>query len=348
LTMLHLCYRLNRNILNLLHKNLKVELILGNTSLTQKSEQKSIDSFDSLSELASKNPAGHLRVGHLNKLKKKLDLTIAGFEKILAKNPRLINVFGNIILLHAAKNEYETALAKCDKQIEKLGGEPELLANIYNIKGGLYIARNNKDMAKKAFEKAISIYPDFLKPYYALARLYLADKDLDNAILQYQLLLDKNPKQTGPHMLLGILYNMKKEYKFSEKYYREALLIDPDLSQAANNLAYLLAEYSGNLDEALHFALKAKSENKDDPFIRDTVGWVYYKMGLYDDAIRELEFSADKIPDNVTANYHLGMAYFKKGNKKSAKEKLKKALSLDNNFFQAGEAKKVLLELNRT
>ena len=140
---------------------------------------------------------------------------------------------------------------------------------------------------------------------------------------------------------------MKKDYALSEEHYRKAISINPGLSQALNNLAYLLAEYGGDLDEALRFALKAKSKNKDDPFIRDTVGWVYYKMGLYDDAIRELEFSSEKIPDNVTANYHLGMAYYKRGDKKKAKETLTKVLSLDSNFSQSDEIRNILRELNR-
>ena len=44
--------------------------------------------------------------------------------------------------------------------------------------------------------------PNFLQPYYALARLYLIDKKEDMAILQYHKLLEKNPKQTSPHMVL--------------------------------------------------------------------------------------------------------------------------------------------------
>ena len=70
-------------------------------------------------------------------------------------------------------------------------------------------------------------------------------------------------------------------------------------------------------------------------------------MGLYDDAIRELEFSVEKIPDNVTANYHLGMSYYKRGDNKKAKEKLKKALSLDSSFSRADEANKILSKLNQ-
>jgi len=41
------------------------------------------------------------------------------------------------------------------------------------------------------------------------------------------------------------------------------------------------------------------------------------------------------------------MAYYKRGDNKKAKEKLKKALSLDSNFSRADEANKILSKLNQ-
>ena len=74
----------------------------------------------------------------------------------------------------------------------------------------------------------------------------------------------------------------------------------------------------------------------------DTLGWVYYKKGLYDSAISEFSDSLEKIPDNALVNYHLGMAFYKKGDNDSARAQLEKALSLNKNFDGAEEARKVL------
>ena len=75
------------------------------------------------------------------------------------------------------------------------------------------------------------------------------------------------------------------------------------------------------------------------------MGWVYYKKGLYDSAISEFSDSLAKIPDNPSVNYHLGLAYFKKGEHEQARTYLEKALSIDENFDGAQEAKKVLADL---
>jgi Tfp pilus assembly protein PilF len=51
------------------------------------------------------------------------------------------------------------------------------------------------------------------------------------------------------------------------------------------------------------------------------------------------------MPDNAIVNYHLGMAFYKKGDRDNARAHLEKALSLDQNFPGADEAKRVLAEM---
>ena len=121
--------------------------------------------------------------------------------------------------------------------------------------------------------------------------------------------------------------------------------INPDFAPAANNLAYLLSTQDKDINEALGFAQKAKERLPDDPNVMDTLGWIYYKKGLYDNAIREFADSLGKIPENAVVHYHLGLAFYKKGNKDGAKAELEKALSLNEKFDGADEARRILSEL---
>jgi tetratricopeptide (TPR) repeat protein len=77
----------------------------------------------------------------------------------------------------------------------------------------------------------------------------------------------------------------------------------------------------------------------------DTLGLIYFKKGLYDIAIQEFTDSLEKIPDNPIIHYHLGRAYYKKGNKELARVELEKALSLDDSFDGSEEARQILSEL---
>jgi tetratricopeptide (TPR) repeat protein len=184
-----------------------------------------------------------------------------------------------------------------------------------------------------------------MPPYYALARIYLAENKADKAIAQYQSALKANPKQAGAHMLLGIIYDTQKDLEKSEAHYRAALEINPDFAPAANNLAYNLADQDKNIDEAFQLARLAKEKLPDDPNVMDTLGWVYYRKGLYDSAIGEFSDCLTKLPDNPVVHYHLGMAYYKKGESARAKLQLEKALSLQPDFPGSDEARKVLAEL---
>jgi len=139
-----------------------------------------------------------------------------------------------------------------------------LLAVIYNLKGEVYLAQQKIDVAEICFQDAIKQNPDFLRPYYALARIYLKGHQEDKAIAQYQSLLVKDPNQVVPHMLLGTIFDMQKRFDLSEAQYRAALEIDPNFVPAANNLSYLLANQDKDLDKALALAQTAKEKLPDD------------------------------------------------------------------------------------
>ncbi|MBL0717606.1 MAG: tetratricopeptide repeat protein [Desulfosarcina sp.] len=121
--------------------------------------------------------------------------------------------------------------------------------------------------------------------------------------------------------------------------------ITPDFITAANNLAYLLTEQHKDLNEALKFAQIAKEKLPNDAGVIDTLGWVYYKKGLYDSAISEFSDSLKKNSGNATIHYHLGLAYNKKGKKDLAKRQFEKALDINKNFQEAEQARKLLSEL---
>jgi Flp pilus assembly protein TadD len=51
------------------------------------------------------------------------------------------------------------------------------------------------------------------------------------------------------------------------------------------------------------------------------------------------------MPENAIVIYHLGMAYYKKGDLENARAELNKALKLNENFTGAEEARRVLAEI---
>ena len=186
---------------------------------------------------------------------------------------------------------------------------------------------------------------NILPPYFNLAGLYRKNQSFDLAIEQYESVIESNPNLLPPYALLGILYTQQQNIPRANSYFEKALKINPDFAVAANNLAWNYAEHGGDLDQALSLAQTARKQAPNDPEIADTLGWVYYKKSIFGLAILQFKDCLAKLPDNPLVLYHLGMAYYKNGDKDPARETLQQALQLNQNFPGAQEARKVLQKL---
>ncbi|MEO8668260.1 MAG: tetratricopeptide repeat protein, partial [Bauldia sp.] len=57
----------------------------------------------------------------------------------------------------------------------------------------------------------------------------------------------------------------------------------------------------------------------DDGYIVDSLGWAYYRLGRYEDAVTQLERAVDLKSSDPVVNDHLGDAYWKVGRKLEAR-----------------------------
>jgi Tfp pilus assembly protein PilF len=108
--------------------------------------------------------------------------------------------------------------------------------------------------------------------------------------------------------------------------YQDALKVDPGSYQSMSNLALLYADHGGSLSDALELAQKAKAGQPDDAGVNDTLGWIYYKQGLYRTAVQILEPVVARNPQAAKFQFHLGMAYLAAGQPTQAHTSLQTAL----------------------
>jgi len=335
-----------QEVLAIFPNDYKATLIVGNAYLYQGRLAEAGDIYESLIQLDPENPAGYFRLGLVQRIQRKYAPALANFEKALTLRPDFMDALTNITRIYIARNEPDQAIIRCDRYLKDMGGEPEIAARVYHLKGQIYIARENRAEAKKSYTMAIEKDPNYLASYYMLARVFFLDEAQDRVIAQYEAILEKDPNQAIPHMMLGIIYEMQQNYDLAENHYRLALETDPELAAAANNLAYILADRNKNLQEALSLAQIAKEKLPDSPFAMDTLGWAYYKKGFYDLALVEIADSLEKVPENPTVIYHLGMIHYQKGEPEKARAALEKALRLNEKFPEADKARKMLAEID--
>jgi uncharacterized protein HemY len=102
--------------------------------------------------------------------------------------------------------------------------------------------------------------------------------------------------------------------------------LDQNNLAALNGLASTLSTDSPS--EALHYAQRAGELAPDSPAVQDTLGWVYYRNGVYQSAIGYLKSAVGKQATPLR-KYHLGMAYLKSGDRDQGQRLLTAALSAD-------------------
>jgi tetratricopeptide (TPR) repeat protein len=146
--------------------------------------------------------------------------------------------------------------------------------------------------------------------------------------------------------MVAMLLDQQGKREEATKAYAATVSGTDNAPVAANNLAYIYAEKGTNLDEALQLATSAKQRLPNDAGVDDTIGWVYYKKGMADLAVKAFEESLRKSPDNPEVLFHLGLAQAKLGEKDKARATLERALKL-NPRVGGEEARRVLASVSR-
>jgi tetratricopeptide (TPR) repeat protein len=111
-----------------------------------------------------------------------------------------------------------------------------------------------------------------------------------------------------------------------EQDLRRVIKMKPDYAHAYNALGYTLAEKTERLAEARDLIEKAYKLQPDDPFILDSLGWIHYRQGNVDDALKHLQAAYAMRTDPEIAA-HLGEVLWKSGQRDEAQKIWRTALS---------------------
>lgn len=155
------------------------------------------------------------------------------------------------------------------------------------------------------------------RSYLALGGVYAQKEDFANAAKIYDKAVAeiKEPtRQDWPVFYQrGIAYERLKQWDKAEPNFRKALELFPNQPQVMNYLGYSWVDRGENLDEALQMIRSAVEMRPQDGYIVDSLGWAYYKLGRYNEAVIELEKAVKLRPEDPTINDHLGDAYWQAG-----------------------------------
>src|SRR5262249_36685313 len=199
-------------------------------------------------------------------------------------------------------------------------------AEAHVLLGSIQLLQNAPDQALKSFRTAIEQQPKNVAGYQALAQYYVRNKDLKAAEDIIRTALHERPDSADMHLALANVFELKGDNEAAISEYESMLKEQSGSLIVANNLASLLADYrtdKASLDRAYSLAVSLRKSPL--PPFKDTLGWIYYLRGEYNNAIPLLEDAVAALSDRPLVRYHLAMSYIATGQLAKASEQLKKA-----------------------
>lgn len=293
---------------------------------------------------ASKDSAAtSMAEGRLRQAQGQFEKASAAYERAATLAPHDSDPLLSLVKLDVAQGQADRAKTRLDAV---LATRPDHLF-AHGLLGEVLALSGHPQEADAQFREASRINQKWITPWLDGGGLWLAQNQPDQAVQVIQAGLKVNPDSEELHMLLASAYSTQGQIDPAITAYDGALRLNPRNLLAANNLAVLLVDYKGdpqNLQKA--FALSRDFEkDAPHPLFLDTLGWVRFKMGQQDEALRLMKDAVAKLPEVPTLNYHLGMAYYQSGKTAEARAHLSKALKSAEAFQGRQEAEQILSQM---
>ena len=248
------------------------------------------------------------------------------FRRSYDLNPANSRGLMGLVETEMAQNHPDQALQLLQTESDKA---PARMDSVLDL-GNTALRAGRFDMAISSFEKVLASLPKGSKAQadilLRIGDAYRRKGDLNNAVAALQKAREILPENGVVLSTLGLVLDSAGRWSEARQVYEAVLKLDPNNGVALNNLAFLLSEHGGDLDDALTKAQRAKQLLPDLNEVSDTLGWIYLKKNLTDNAIDIFKDLVNKVPAEAVFRYHLGMAYSQKGDKTRALKELQDAL----------------------
>ena len=260
------------------------------------------------------------RLGAVDVEQNKIDDAIAVYQKMIEMGgDNSVRGYEGEAEAYQGAHQPEKAIEAVQKGVAANPKSTELklvLAGLLGDQGG---AKNDQAQIDQAFATAKGLLKntaDDLNVWESMAQMNIRLhrwKEAEDNLNKAEPLATKNDDKTYLLFLRGECADRQKHLEPAERYFRQALAIDPANSMTLNYLGYMLADRGIQLPEALKLIQKAVSQQPMNGAYLDSLGWVYYKMGEYDLAEDNLRSAVARDQTDPTVHMHLGDLYEKTG-----------------------------------
>lgn len=143
-----------------------------------------------------------------------------------------------------------------------------------------------------------------------LAGYFEAKLFFDKAILALENAKNGNQKfSEGHNYYLAALYEKNNQFVEAQSIIHTILAENPENPHALNFLGYSLVERGEDFEKAFQYISKAVTLKPDDGYIRDSLGWYYFKTGKIQKAYSETKKAWSLVKTDPVISKHLAIIY---------------------------------------
>ncbi len=226
-------------------------------------------------------------------------MSLADLYETLKKPELAIKVYGHVPASSRLRRDAAIQMASDLDALGRSEEAEELLSKLIKREPGdleAIVALGNVLRGRKKFAECADVYSK------GAATLRRPEKS--NWVLYY---------------FRGICFERSRQWPEAEADLKKALELLPDQPQVLNYLGYSWIDQGVHLDEGLAMIKKAVQQRPSDGYIVDSLGWAYFKIGDYNDSLKQLERAIELKPEDPTINDHLGDVYWRVGRELEAK-----------------------------
>lgn len=192
-------------------------------------------------------------------------------------------------------------------------------------------AMDRPDEAIERLDALASEYPEQIEPLVTLGNLLRVRERFAAAAAAYDRAVARLRQPDKRHWSLfyarGIALERSKQWPRAEADFIKALDLQPEQPDVLNYLAYSWVEQGVNFERARAMLERAVALRPNNGYIVDSLGWVLYRKGLYDEATPLLERAVELQPEDPVILDHLGDAYWRVGRQSEARFQWQRSLA---------------------
>ncbi|MCZ6464027.1 MAG: tetratricopeptide repeat protein, partial [Proteobacteria bacterium] len=259
-------------------------------------------------------------------------------EEVLARDSDQPMVLALLARLDVAAGLPEKALERLNQAI----AAGPVAADVMFERARILATRGDLPGAQSDALQAFSVQPALPGLSALLIRIYSAQGQIDEAIASFEEANAVGALEPPARMLLARMHIATSNRRRALELLEELLAENDALAGAKNDLAYLLALDSVDLDRALRLGQEAQRALPRISQVADTLGFVYLKKGLHEPALEQFRYAVKlgSEHDGVQPvyHYHAGRALQELGRTEEAATQFEEALALDANYEDAAAA----------